>query len=122
MFKLFGRKLKPNASLKKALSRVYGLGEPTAKRICLTLGLNPETKVNEFVEFREVQGKIQFFLKKNNINPSAIKKTRYDFVQDLIAKKSYRGMRHKNKYPVRGQRTKTNAKTQKRIGSKHAKI
>jgi|TARA_B100000780_G_scaffold248289_1_gene193579 small subunit ribosomal protein S13 len=121
MFKLFGRKIKPDASLKKGLCLVYGLGEPTAKRICLTLGLNPDIKVSE-LSSKRVHGKIQLFLKVNNINPSAIKKTRRDFVQALIAKKSYSGMRHKNKYPVRGQRTKTNARTQKRIGSKHAKI
>ena len=120
MFKLFGIKLKPNASIKKGLSLIYGIGEPTAERICNTLGINPSTQVKTLS--KRTQGKIQYFLNVNEISPSSIRKIRRDFVVDLISSRSYRGMRHKNKYPVRGQRTSTNAMTQKRIGSKHAKI
>ena len=44
MFKLFGIKIKPNASIKKGLSLVYGLGEPTSQQICNTIGINPNCK------------------------------------------------------------------------------
>ena len=120
MFKLFGIKIKPNASIKKCLSLVYGLGEPTSQQICNTIGINPNAKVSTLS--KRTQGKIQHFLNVNDISPSSIKKIRRDFVVDLISNRSYRGIRHKNKYPVRGQRTSTNARTQKRIGAKHAKI
>jgi small subunit ribosomal protein S13 len=120
MLKLFVKKIKPTVSLKKGLSLVYGIGESTANRICFTAGINPNEKVGNLSE--RAHGKIHFYLKSNGINPSSIKKARRDAVLELISKRSYRGMRHKSKYPVRGQRTSTNARTQKRIGSKHAKI
>ena len=120
MLKLFGRKVKPTYSLQKGLCSVYGIGETTSKDICSDLGLNPSLKISKVT--LEEEGEIQHWVQTKGINPSSIKKIRRDFVSDLISTKSYRGMRHKNKYPVRGQRTSTNARTQKRIGGKHAKI
>ena len=120
MFKLFGIKIKSDVSIRKGLLLVYGLGKPTVDKICFTIGINPRTKVSTLS--RRTQGKIQHFLNVNEIRPSRIKKIRRDSVVGLISMKSHRGMRHKNKYPVREQRTSTNARTQKRIGSKHAKI
>jgi len=120
MFKLFGVKIKSDVPVRKGLLLVYGLGKPTVDKICFTIGINPRAKVSKLS--RRTQGKIQHFLNVNRIQPARIKKLRRDSVIDLINKKSYRGMRHKNKYPVRGQRTSTNARTQRRIGDKHAKI
>ncbi len=76
MFKLFGLKLKPTASIKKGLSLIYGLGEPTTQQICNTLGINPNAKIKTLS--KRTQGKIQHFLNVNNINPSSIKK--YDVI------------------------------------------
>lgn len=120
MFKLFGTVIQPDIPVIKSLSLVYGIGQTKAHEICWALGINPNSLASEIS--KENQGNIQQLLRIQNINPSEIKKVKRDCVARLIETKSYRGIRHKNSFPVRGQRTSTNAKTQKRIGFKHTKI
>jgi small subunit ribosomal protein S13 len=120
MFKLFGTVIQPNITVTKSLSLVYGIGNSKAHEICWALGMNPNSLASEIS--KENQGNIQQLLKTQNISPSEIKKVKRDCVARLMGNRSYRGIRHKNSFPVRGQRTSTNAKTQKRIGFKHTKI
>ena len=104
----------------KSLNLVHGIGNSKAHEICKELGINPNSLASEIT--KENQGNIQQFLKTHNINSSDIRKKKRDNVVKLIENRSYRGIRHKNNFPVRGQRTSTNAKTQKRIGFKHTQI
>ena len=120
MFKLFGRTLKNNNKLLQELSKIFGIGKSRVANIIADLGLSPNMKV---IELTLVQQKeIKDWLKAREINPSEIKKDRRDSILLLQGMKSYRGMRHKSRYPVRGQRTKTNAKTQRRIGQTHTHL
>merc|ERR1739848_820679 len=120
MFRIFGRLLNPKYKLLPGLSRVFGIGKSRAEDIIADLGLSPNIKISQLTDVQKKE--ITDWLKNRGISPSEIKKDRRDSILLLKSTKSYRGIRHKNRYPVRGQRTKTNAKTQKRIGSTHVHL
>jgi small subunit ribosomal protein S13 len=117
MFRIFGRPLNTKYKLLPGLSRVYGIGKSRAGNIIADLGLSPGMRIDKLTSIQKKQ--ITDWLKNREISPSEIKKDRRDSIVLLQNMKNYRGFRHKNRYPVRGQRTKTNAKTQKRMGDTH---
>ena len=110
MFRINGRPIKNNRNLLHGLSDVFGL----------SLSKSPHMKVKNLTPVQ--QKKITDRLKRKEIIPSIIKKDRRDAIQRLKTIYSYRGLRHKFKYPVRGQRNKSNGKTQKRIGHTHTHL
>lgn len=120
MFRIFGRPLNIKYKLLPGLSRVYGIGKSRAENIIGDLGLSPNMRISQLTEVQKKE--ITNWLKNRSISPSEIKKNRRDSILLLQNIRSYKGMRHKNRYPVRGQRTKTNAKTQKRIGNTHTHL
>lgn len=94
-----------------ALRYIYGIGPTLARKILETTQIRPETKVkdlteDEVVRLREVierQYKVEGDLRREvNLN-----------IKRLIEIGSYRGLRHRRGLPVRGQRTRTNARTRK---------
>ena len=120
MFRIFGRPLNTKYKLLAGLSRVYGLGKSRAGNLIADLGLSPDMRISRLTPVQRKE--ITDWLKSRGISPSEIKKDRRDSILLLEDMKAYKGMRHKNRYPVRGQRTKTNAKTQKRIGNTHTHL
>jgi|SRR5579872_1980290 len=95
-----------------ALTYIYGIGLPTAKRILKSAGLNPDTRVKDLTEADERK-------LRDEIESLGIK-VEGDLRRDLSANLKrladigcYRGLRHRRGLPVRGQRTKTNARTRK---------
>ena len=120
MFRINGRPIKNNRNLLHGLSDVFGLSLSKAGQILGELGLSPHMKVKNLTPVQ--QKKITERLKRKEIIPSIIKKDRRDAIQRLKTIYSYRGLRHKFKYPVRGQRNKSNGKTQKRIGHTHTHL
>jgi len=117
MFRIFGKPLSIKYKLLPGLSRLFGIGKSRAGKIIADLGLCPDMRISQLTLVQKKE--ITDWLKDREISPSEIKKNRRDSITLLKVIKSYKGMRHKNRYPVRGQRTKTNAKTQKRIGGTH---
>jgi small subunit ribosomal protein S13 len=113
MLVIFGVTLTKEKKLIYALTDLYGIGLLTSKKICSELGLSPILKVKELTDFD------QFALSKKIKEEIRIEENLKDLVkgniQRMIANGSVRGFRHRNKLPVRGQRTHTNAKTARRV-------
>ena len=92
------------------LTYIYGIGRSTSNEILKNAGINPDTKMKELTE--EELGKIREQLNNYHIEGDL----RRDISMNIRALKeigSYRGLRHKNNLPVRGQNTKNNARTRK---------
>jgi small subunit ribosomal protein S13 len=121
---IFGVNLQRKKKIKYALPELYGIGVKTAENICKDLGLAPELRVEDLTDVQ------QFILSKKvkeeyNVENNLQEKIKGN-IQRYISNGSVRGFRHKNKLPVRGQRTHSNARTSKRvvmgISSKQRKI
>ncbi|MDU2558628.1 MULTISPECIES: 30S ribosomal protein S13 [Anaerococcus] len=92
------------------LTYIYGIGRSTANEILKNAGINPDTKMKDLTE--EELGKIREELNNYHIEGDL----RRDISMNIRALReigSYRGLRHKNNLPVRGQNTKNNARTRK---------
>lgn len=113
MLVIFGVTLAKDKRLIYALTELYGIGLLTSKQICAELGLSPVLKVSELTESQ------QFALSKKIKEEFRIEENLRDLVkgniQRMITNGSVRGFRHRNRLPVRGQRTHTNAKTSRRV-------
>ena len=113
MLVIFGVTLAKEKKLVYSLTDLYGIGLLTSKRICAELGLSPVLKVSELTENQ------QFVLAKKIKEEVRIEDNLRDLVkgniQRMITNGSVRGFRHRNRLPVRGQRTHTNAKTVRRV-------
>lgn len=94
-----------------SLSYIYGIGRPTAEKICDAIQVARETKVKDLTD--EEVGRIREYIDKNEIVEGELRKQVRQDIQRLIEISSYRGIRHRRGLPVRGQRTKTNARTKR---------
>lgn len=107
-------KLPENKSIYFALRYIYGIGKNKSFLICKKLGFSPNLKV-KFLSPSKTKQILKLieslhFVVANNLKKSILLKK-----QHLVNIKSYRGLRRKKGFPVRGQRTHTNAKTAKKI-------
>lgn len=93
-----------------ALTAIYGVGRPRAKDICKNAGIPGETKVKDLTD-AEVE-KIRMQVAKVVVEGD-LRRTVAMNIKRLMDLGTYRGMRHRRGLPVRGQRTKTNARTRK---------
>lgn len=100
------------------LTYIYGIGRSTAKKICEEAGVNPSKKVADLTddEIRDIRNIIQAKYKVEGALKSEIQMN----IKRLIDIGCYRGLRHRAGLPVRGQRTRTNARTRK--GRRRASI
>ncbi len=104
----------PNKRVIIALTYIYGIGKSKAKEIIGKLDLDENKKSNELNE-EEIR-KINKLLNEEYTLEGELKNEVSSFIKRLIQINCYRGQRHRRKLPVRGQRTKTNAKTRKGRG------
>ena len=110
MARIAGVNIPDNKHLSIALTYIYGIGNTRAKQICAAIGLNPATKVRDMVEeeldkVRQAVGQYQLegdLRREINMN-----------IKRLLDLGCYRGIRHRRGLPLRGQRTRTNARTRK---------
>lgn len=93
-----------------ALTSIYGIGRTRARDICAASGVTPSTKVKDLTD-AEVD-KIRIEVGKFTVEGD-LRRTMSMSVKRLMDLGTYRGMRHRRGLPVRGQRTKTNARTRK---------
>lgn len=114
MLHILGVYISPHQKLEIALSTVYGIGPARAEKICEELGLGKNIRVNQLTNIQIYE--ISKHIEEHYLVGSDLRKDIRYFLQKLKSLKCYRGIRHTMKLPVRGQRTHTNAKTQKRIG------
>ncbi|MBQ6970074.1 30S ribosomal protein S13 [bacterium] len=110
MARLLGVDIPNNKQVMYSLQYVYGIGKSTAAKICVAAKVDPAKKVsdlneNEFAAIREVTSKYK-------IEGDLRRDVAMD-IKHLMEINCYRGVRHKKGLPVRGQRTRTNARTRK---------
>lgn len=112
MARISGIDLPKNKRIEVALTYVYGIGDSMASAILKDAGVNPDTRVQNLTE-QEVY-KIQDTILTKQIKVEGdLRKEVTQNIKRLMDIGSYRGMRHRKGLPVRGQRTRTNARTRK---------
>lgn len=94
-----------------SLTYIYGIGLTTSQKILKDLGINPDARVKDLSE--DDLSKIRSYIDKNLMVEADLKREVNTNIRILKEIKSYRGLRHNLRLPVRGQRTKTNARTKR---------
>jgi small subunit ribosomal protein S13 len=111
MARIAGVNLPNQKRLEIGLTYIFGIGQPTAQKICTALGLSPDTKVRDLTE--EEVAKLRDYIDQNEQVEGDLRRERTQAIKRLQEIGSYRGLRHRRNLPLRGQRTKTNARTRK---------
>ncbi len=111
MARIAGVNLPNQKRLEIGLTYIYGIGQPTAREICATLGLSPDTKVRDLTD--EEVTKLQRHIDEQYQVEGDLRRERQQAIKRLTEIGAYRGLRHRRGLPVNGQRTKTNARTRK---------
>ncbi|HEY8791960.1 MAG TPA: 30S ribosomal protein S13 [Gaiellaceae bacterium] len=111
MARIAGVNLPNQKRLEIGLTYIFGVGQPTAQQICAALGLSPDTKVRDLTE--DEVAKLREYIDSNLQVEGDLRRERTQAIKRLQEIGSYRGMRHRRNLPLRGQRTKTNARTRK---------
>lgn len=93
------------------LTYIYGIGLPSSQKILSETGVNPDTRVRDLTE--EEVNKLRDYINKNFKVEGDLRRDIALSIKRLIEIGCYRGIRHRKGLPVRGQRTKTNARTRK---------
>ena len=111
MARISGVDLPRDKRVEIALTYIFGIGHKTAKDIIAATGVNPDTRVKDLTE-DEVQ-KLREIIDKDYIVEGDLRRNVALDIKRLMEIGCYRGVRHRKGLPVRGQRTKTNARTRK---------
>ncbi|ERK32449.1 MULTISPECIES: 30S ribosomal protein S13 [Clostridium] len=111
MARIAGIDLPKEKRVEIGLTYIYGIGLSTVHKILAETGVNPDTRVRDLNE-DEVNA-IRNFINKNLVVEGDLRREIALNIKRLVEIGCYRGMRHRRGLPVRGQRTKTNARTRK---------
>ena len=111
MARIAGVDLPREKRIEVGLTYVYGVGRSTARKILNETGVDPDTKVRDLAE-GEV-AKIRTYVDQNVQVEGDLRREINQNIRRLIDIGTYRGIRHRRGLPVRGQRTKTNARQRK---------
>jgi len=110
MARIAGINIPMNKHVVIGLTHIFGVGRSRAKDICAATGINPTTKVKDLTE-AEVNA-IRSVLAKAAVEGDLRRENSMN-IKRLMDLGAYRGIRHRKGLPVRGQRTRTNARTRK---------
>jgi small subunit ribosomal protein S13 len=110
MARIAGINIAPHKHAEIALTGIYGIGRKSARIICADSGIQPDTKIKDLTE-AEVE-KIRGAVAKYTIEGD-LRRTVSMNIKRLMDLGCYRGIRHRRGLPLRGQRTRTNARTRK---------
>lgn len=111
MARIAGVELPSQKRVEIGLTYIYGIGKNSSNEILREAGINPGTRVKDLTE-SEINA-IQTIIQRNFRVEGELKRTVQGNIKRLIDIGSYRGIRHRRGLPVRGQRTKTNARTKR---------
>ncbi len=111
MARIVGVDLPRDKRIEVALTYIYGIGLPTAKKILAATGVNPDTRVRDLTE--DEISRLRDEIDRNYKVEGDLRREVALNIKRLMEIGSYRGIRHRKGLPVRGQRTKTNARTRK---------
>jgi small subunit ribosomal protein S13 len=111
MARIVGVDLPRDKRIEVALTYIYGIGLPTAKKILAATGVNPDTRVRDLTE--DEVSRLRDEIDRNYKVEGDLRREVALNIKRLMEIGCYRGIRHRKGLPVRGQRTKTNARTRK---------
>lgn len=111
MARIAGVDLPREKRVEIGLTYIFGIGLSTSQKILAATGINPDTRVKDLTE--EDVSKLREYIDKNLHVEGDLRREVGLNVKRLVEIQCYRGVRHRKGLPVRGQRTKTNARTRK---------
>ena len=111
MARIAGVDLPNEKRVEIGLTYIFGIGLTTSKKILADTGINPDTRVKDLTE--DDISKLREYIDHNLQVEGDRRRTIAFDIKRLIEIGSYRGLRHRKGLPVRGQRSKTNARTRK---------
>ncbi|ABR32367.1 MULTISPECIES: 30S ribosomal protein S13 [Clostridium] len=111
MARISGIDLPREKRVEIGLTYIYGIGLSTSQKILAVTGINPDTRVKDLSE--EEVNEIRTYINKNLMVEGDLRRDVALNIKRLVEIGSYRGIRHRRGLPVRGQKTKTNARTRK---------
>ncbi len=111
MARIAGVDLPKDKRIEVGLTYIFGIGEVSAKKILASSGINPGTRVNKLTD--EDVAKLRSVIENEYKVEGALRGETAMSIKRLIDIGCYRGLRHRRGLPVRGQRSKTNARTRK---------
>ena len=111
MARIAGVNIPQNKIVQVGLTYIYGIGDKFSKQICKDLDISKSTRVNQLSDDQIL--KIREYIDKNFSVEGDLRRDTSISIKRLIDLACYRGSRHRKKLPVRGQRTRCNARTRK---------
>lgn len=111
MARIVGVEIPNDKKVEIALTYIYGIGRTRAKQVCESINVDPNKKVRELND--EEISKIANYIQQNFKVEGELRSEVMSNIKRLIDIGCYRGLRHKLGLPVRGQKTKSNARTRK---------
>ena len=111
MARIAGVDLPKNKRIEIGLTYIYGIGRQTATKILSETGVDPDVRVKDLAE--EDVAKLRDYIDEHYTVEGDLRREVALNIKRLVEIGCYRGVRHRKGLPVRGQRTKTNARTRK---------
>ena len=111
MARIAGINIPLNKRVEVGLTYIYGIGRPTSNELLTEVGVSPDTYVRDLTDDEVV--KLRDAIERSVTVEGDLRRERSQNVKRLMEIGCYRGLRHRRGMPVRGQRTKTNARSRK---------
>ena len=111
MARIAGINIPLNKRVEVGLTYIYGIGRSTSNRLLAEVGVSPDTYVRDLTDDEVV--KLRDAIERGAMVEGDLRRERSQDIKRLMENGSYRGLRHRRGLPVRGQNTKTNARTRK---------
>lgn len=111
MARIEGVDLPREKRVEVGLTYLYGVGRTSARRMLVATGVSPDTRVRDLTE--DEITRLRDFISANYKVEGDLRREVQMNIKRLVDIGSYRGLRHRRNLPVRGQRTRTNARTRK---------
>ena len=111
MARITGVTLPKHKRIEIALTYIYGIGNSLSKQILTQANIDPNKKVQDLTDAEE--HRLRTIIVDNYTTEGELRRDIQKHIDRLMRIGSYRGFRHRRRLPVRGQRTKTNARTRK---------
>ena len=111
MARIAGVNIPLNKRVEIGLTYIYGVGQPTSGKLLSDLGIDPDTYVRDLTE--DEISRLRDLIDTDLTVEGDLRRERSQNIKRLMEIGCYRGLRHRRGLPVRGQKTKTNARTRK---------
>jgi small subunit ribosomal protein S13 len=111
MARIAGINIPLNKRVEIGLTYIYGIGRQSSNDILAELGIEPDRKVRDLTD--DEVSKLRDMIDRDYVVEGDLRRERSQSIKRLMEIGSYRGLRHRRGLPVRGQNTKTNARTRK---------